>query len=101
MLNQQSMTAESLFKSQVEYLKVQDYIPFADYNPDDPEKRYEPIDVPADLAGQGYEVEINPPEQIIAPDPAPFELQSITVVVKRNGTVVLTVSIYRQGSAPL
>lgn len=99
MLSQQNVTAESLFKSQVEYLKVQDYIPVADYNPDDPAKRYKPIDIPADLAGQGYDVEINPPEQIIAPDLAPFELQSVTVVVKRNGVIVLTVSIYRQGGA--
>lgn len=99
MISQQSMTAESLFKSQVEYLKTQDYIPVDQYSTDN---CYKPIDIPADLAGQGYDVEIiNPPIKIIAAELAPFELQSITVVVKRNGTVVLTVSIYRQGSAPL
>ena len=97
MLSQQNVTAESLFKSQVEYIKTQVYIPVDDYST---ETCYELIDVPADLAGQGYDVEIiNPPEQIIAPDLAPFELQSITVVVKRNGVIVLTVSIYRQGGA--
>ena len=94
MLSQQNVTAESLFKSQVEYIKTQAYIPVADYST---ENCYELIDIPADLAGQSYDVEINPPEQIIAPDLAPFELQSITVVVKRNGVIVLTVSIYRQG----
>jgi len=38
--------AESLAKSQVEYLKRQEYISVINYDPDNPVKRYEIIDTP-------------------------------------------------------
>ena len=93
MINQESVAAESLAKSQVEYIKAQDYITVADYDP--ATNCYEKIDIPADLVGE-YDIEIKPPETIISPDIGSFELQSITVVIKRNGGGVFTMSIYRE-----
>ncbi len=96
-VSQESVTAESLARSQMEYVKVQDYILFEDYDPDDPLKRYELIDIPADLAAAGYTVDIITPVVIISkslPD-KPFELQSVTVVVKRNGKGIFTLSVYK------
>jgi len=93
-VSQERVSAESLAKSQIEYIKLQDYVPVADYNPDDPANRYELIDTPADLAAAGYSVEINPPE-IILSEAGGYELQNITVAVKRDGKGKLVVSIYR------
>jgi len=93
-VSQERVTAESLAKSQIEYIKVQDYIPVADYNPDDPANRYELIDIPADLVAAGYTVEITSPEAIIS---EVIELQSVTVVVKRNGEGKMSISVYRVG----
>lgn len=100
MVSQESVTTESLAKSQVEHIKSENYIPLAKYNPADPAKRYTKIAIPADLVSQ-YDIEI-----IISPDPiirsgveGPFELQSITVVIKRNGKGVFTMSMYREGSS--
>lgn len=42
-ISQERVVAESLAKSQWEYIRAQDYIPTADYDPDDPEKRYQLI----------------------------------------------------------
>ncbi|MFC1932529.1 prepilin-type N-terminal cleavage/methylation domain-containing protein [Chloroflexota bacterium] len=93
-MSQEIVTVESLAKSQMEHIKSQDYIMVVDYDP--VTNYYEKLDIPADLASQ-YDIEIMSPETIIAPDLGPFELQSITVVIKRNGKGVLTMSIYRQG----
>ncbi len=96
-ISQENVAAESLASSQVEYIKTQDYIPVDDYNP--VTNYYDEIDIPVDLAGKGYSIDINPPQTIIAPTLAPFELQSIEVVVKHNGKGVLTISVYRCGSS--
>ncbi len=93
-VSQERVSAESLAKSQIEYIKTQDYVAVADYNPDDPANRYELIDVPADLAAAGYSVEMNPPETILS-ETGGYELQNITVAVKRDGKGKLAVSIYR------
>ena len=93
-VSQESVSAESLAKSQIEYIKTQDYVAVADYNPADPDNRYELIDVPADLAAAGYSVEITPPETILS-EAGGYELQRITVAVKRDDKGKLTVSIYR------
>jgi len=91
-VSQERVTAESLAKSQIEYIKVQDYIPVAEYDP--VTNCYELIDIPADLDAAGYTVEINPPEAIIS---EVIELQSVTVVVKRNGEGKMSISVYRVG----
>ena len=93
-ISQESVAVESLAKSQIEYIKAQDYILEVDYNPDSPAYRYDLISVPADLVGAGYSAEINPPVVII-PGEEGFELQSVTVVIKHNGEEVFTISIYR------
>ena len=95
-VNQEGVAAESLASSQVEYIKTQDYIPVDDYDP--VTNCYDKIDIPAELAGNGYSIDINPPETIIAPTLGPFELQSVEVVIKHNGEGVLTISVYRCGS---
>jgi len=97
MMSQESVIVESLAKSQLEDIKAQIYIPVADYDP--VTNYYVPINIPADLAGK-YDIEIIiDPDYIIAPDLGPFELQSITVVIKRNGKGVFTMSMYRWGSS--
>ena len=93
-VSQERVSAESLAKSQIEYIKIQHYVAVADYNPDNPANRYELIDIPADLAAAGYSVEINPPETILS-EAGGYELQNVTVAVKRNNKGKLVVSIYR------
>ena len=92
--SQERVAVDSLAKSQIEYIKTQDYVAVTDYDPDDPANRYELIDIPADLAAAGYSVEMNPPETILS-EPGGYELQNITVAVKRDGKGKLAVSIYR------
>ena len=98
-ISQENVAAESLAKSQVEYIKAQGYISVINYNPDT--NCYDKIDIPADLAGRGFDIEINPPVTIIAPDLGPFELQTITITIKCNDSIVLTISVYRYGSTAL
>ncbi|MBA7649922.1 hypothetical protein ES703_57721 [subsurface metagenome] len=93
LLSEERVAGESLAKSQVEDIKAQDYIPVADYNP---LKSYELIDIPAKLAAAGYDVKINPPEIISGAEA--YELQIITVVVRRSGKVILAISFYRLGA---
>lgn len=93
-VNQESVAAESLAKSQIEYIRVQDYVAVDDYSPDDPDNRYELIDIPADLAAAGFSVETYPPETILS-EAGGYELQKITVAVKHDGKARLVVSIYR------
>lgn len=98
MANQESVIAESLAKSQLEHIKTQAYIPVEEYVG---ANCYEEIAIPDDLVGK-YEIEIiNPPDPIDVGDgeEAPFEVQSITVVIKLNGKAVLSVSSYRCGSS--
>ena len=87
MVSQERVVAESLAKSQLEYIKAQDYTPTADYIL---------IDMPDDLVMGGYEVNINP-ETIISTGENGFGLQSITVVIRRNGEEMLTMSGYKTG----
>lgn len=96
-ISQERVVAESLAKSQWEYIRAQDYIPTTDYDPDDPEKRYQLIAIPDELVVKDYDVEIDPPEAIIGPDDGEFELQSITVVINRDSKQLLTISDYRVG----
>ncbi len=95
-LSQERVSVESLVKSQIEYIKTQAYIAVDDYSPDDPDHRYK-IVIPPDLVAAGYSVELidmNPPPTILS-EAGGYELQKITVAVKRDGKAELVVSIYR------
>jgi len=94
-ISQERVAAESLAKSQIEYLKVQDYILVADYNPDYPATSYEVITVPPDLASVGYSVNISTPEEVISELEGGFELQSINVTVRRNNEQKMQILMYR------
>jgi len=96
-ISQERVVAESLGKSQWEYIRAQDYILTADYDPDDPEKRYQLITIPDELVVKDYTVEIGIPATIISPDGGEFELQSITVVINCDSKQLLTISDYRVG----
>ena len=96
-ISQERVIAESLAKSQWEYIKAQDYILTADYDPIDPDKCYQLIDIPDELLEKGYFIEINTPEAIISQDDSDFELQSITVVINREDKQLLMMSDYRVG----
>jgi len=96
-ISQERVAAESLAKSQWEYIRAQDYILTAEYNPDDPEKCYQLIEIPEDLAVKGYAIEIGTPQTIISPGTDEFELQGITVVINRDDKPLLTISDYRVG----
>ena len=99
MVSQERVAAESLAKSQVEYIKKQGYISVFNYDPGDPAKRYQVIDIPAHLTSAGYAVEINSPESITPAGRAGFELQSITIKVKRHRSGKLILTFYRTGLA--
>ena len=97
-ISQERVMAESLAKSQWEHIRAQGYIPVADYNPDDPENRYELIDIPDDLEVKGYAIEIDPPQTITSPsEDYGLELQSIDIVINRDSKLLLTLSDYRAG----
>ena len=94
-ISQERVAAESLAKSQIEYIKVQDYILVDDYNPDYPVTSYELITVPSDLAAAGYSVNISTPVEIVSELEGGFELQSVNVTVRRNNEQKMQISIYR------
>ncbi len=102
-MNQERVAAESLAKSQLEHIKSQDYISVFRYHADT--NCYEEIAIPANLTSVGYNIEISPPEYVIANGEnmtagrAGFELQSITIVIKNSGKTVFTLSSYRTGMA--
>ncbi|MFC2010746.1 type II secretion system protein [Chloroflexota bacterium] len=94
--SEDSTFIESLAKSQVEYIKNQSYISVANYAIDGP---YDVIAIPAELASKGFTVEINTPETAQPAGESGFELQSITIEVKRHGNVKLVIIFYRTGLA--
>ncbi|MFC1979314.1 hypothetical protein ACFLVS_00300 [Chloroflexota bacterium] len=95
-VSQERVAAESLANSQLEYIRSQDYIAVAEYDPGDPDKRYDIIDIPIDLVSSGYDIELSSPVIIVVPDAAD-EVQSISVVIRRNGEETLTISDYKVG----
>ena len=95
-ISQESTYAEGLAKSQVEYIKAQDYISVANYPADGP---YDVIDIPAHLAAAGYSVEINAPETVDVAGVSGYESQSITIKVKHDGSGKLVITFYRTGLA--
>ena len=96
-ISQERTFTESLAKSQVEYIKAQDYISVADYDPI--ANRYQVIDIPTHIASANYTVEIGPPVPVEEAVVSGYELQSITIKVKRHGSVKLTITFYRTGLA--
>jgi len=94
-ISQEKVAAESLAKSQIEYIKVQDYVSVADYNPGDPAHRYQLLTIPPDLAAAGYSVNISVPAVVISGAGGGFELQSVNITVKRNNQRKLQISMYR------
>jgi len=98
-ISQERTYAESLAKSQVEYIKAQDYISVTDYEANDTAKCYAVINIPAHLAAAGYSVEINAPETAEFAGVSGYELQSITIKVNRHGATQLTLIFYRTGLA--
>ena len=97
-ISQERVAAESLAKSQVEYIKVQDYIYVADYNPSYPATSYELITVPSDLTAAGYSVNISVPEVVISEAEGGFELQSVNVTVNRHDKRKLMISSYKMSA---
>jgi len=93
-ISQEIVTAEGLARSQIEDIRVQDYVYAADYNPADPANRYEVVTIPADLISAGYTVEIETPGVVIDRSEG-FELQSVNVTVSRSGRQKLLVNFYR------
>ena len=96
-LSQERVIAESLAKSQLEHIKTQAYITVEESV--SANCTYEKIAIPDDLVGK-YEIEvIIDPDYIIEPGvDGPFELQSITVVIKFiNGKGILRLTSYRCG----
>jgi len=99
MTSQERIAAESLVNSQLEYVNTRDYIPIAYYDPDDPAKRYQLIDIPQDLADQGYAIEINLPQAITVEGGGWGEVQNVTIVIRCDGEAILTISEYKVGEA--
>jgi prepilin-type N-terminal cleavage/methylation domain-containing protein len=91
-VSQESVAADSLAKSQMEFIKSQGYIIKDAYDPNDPNKRYQTIAIPSDLIAQGYAVVINRPEDISGAD---ANIQKITVTVTRGGETVFTLVGYK------
>lgn len=77
MVNQERVAAESLAKSQMEYVRAQDYA-----------ASYSEIAIPADLDAQGYDVGIG------VEDVHVDELQKITVTIDRGGDILFTLVGY-------
>jgi len=96
-VSQERTIAESLAKSQIEYIKIQNYISTAEYDPANPGKSYQLVSVPGNWVEEGYDITINPPTSVISLDDKPFELQGIRVRVSRNSEEILTVFTYRTG----
>jgi prepilin-type N-terminal cleavage/methylation domain-containing protein len=92
MVSQERVSVDSLAKSQMENINSQSYIKVADYNPNDPTKSYQLIDISPDLIAQGYAIVISPPQAVPNGDE---NIQSITVTVTRNGETVFTLVGYK------
>jgi len=96
-ISQERTYAESLAKSQVEYIKDQEYISVVNYDPGFND--YQVIDIPAHLAAVGYSVEINAPETVDVAGASGYEIQGITIKIKYQEATKLTIVFYRTGLA--
>jgi len=98
-ISEERTFAESLAKSQVEYIKDQGYVSVIRYDAENPDNRYATVDISADMASAGYTVEIVPPEVAEEAGFSGYELQSIAVQVKRHNKVKFNITFYRVGLA--
>ena len=81
-VSQERVTAENLAKSQMEDIKNQDF--------KDGYHQYQKINIPSELADQGYNIEWPFERETIGDG-----LQKITVVVSRNGEEILELEGYK------
>ena len=95
MVSGERVVAEDLAKSQLEYIRIQEYISAADYDPTAPAKRYQLIDISDELLEEGYSIDDIDTPQVVITSGWWFELQKVTVVVKRNNEELLTTSDYK------
>ena len=82
----QEVVAQRLVRTQLEYIKPQDYVPTADYDPDNPDASYTTVDTP-----EGYDISV---EVGSIPD-TDADIQKITVTISREGVDILTVEDYK------
>jgi len=95
-ISQERTYAESLARSQVEHIRSQDYISVGNYPTSGP---YEVVDIPTHLIGAGYTIEVSTPVLVEAAGVSGYELQGITITIKRDGNAELTITIYTTGLA--
>jgi prepilin-type N-terminal cleavage/methylation domain-containing protein len=93
MVSQESVAVDSLAKSQMESIKSQHYVNVGEYDPNDPDNSYQLIDIPPELAQQGYQIMIHNPE-LVPPD-NDVNIQSIKVEVTRNGETAFELVGYK------
>jgi len=82
----QQVVAQSLARTQLEYIKPQDYIPTADYDPDNPDVSYNTVDSP-----EGYDISV---EVDSIPD-TDTNIQKIAVTISLGDEDILTVEDYK------
>ena len=92
MVSQERVAVDSLAKSQMEFIKSQDYVMTDEYDSGDPDFSYQLIAIPADLVQRGYEIIIHDPEDVPGGDE---NIQTITVEVTRNGETAFTLIGYK------
>ncbi len=84
-------TAESLTRVQMEYIKSQDYIDYADPG----HGEYEVVTAPATYSVEISAIPIDPDTEQPLPADEDEGIQEITVTVNRNDKSVLTVEDYK------
>jgi len=84
----QQMVVQSLARTQLEYVKSQDYILTAAYDPDNPDASYNTVDTP-----EGYAIAVEV-EAILEPA-TDGNIQKITVTISRDGEDILTIEGYK------
>ena len=82
----EQVVAQSLAQTQLEYIKAQDYILTADYEPNDPEASYTTVDTP-----EGYTVAVG----VASIPDTDTDIQKVTVTIYRESENIMTVADYK------